>query len=209
MLAALGRRSFSYYPHLRIRRLDTSGALCRASLSPCTLQIHMKLFQSLALLASSALLSVTPTLASTRSTTADLLHLLDNSGITVVIDNYHCTGDFHGAYHFSGIARRMVICTGDDGFDAEDHDTVRHETIHALQHCKNSILERPSNTPLMEPDEVIAHAEDVLTEAQIKGILNHYPEEYWLVELEAFAGAQVLSAADLMELFNDVCLMEA
>ena len=165
-----------------------------------------KLFKQLGLLVTGLALSVTPSLA---STTGELLELMDDSGITIVLDGPRCEDGIDGAYQWTGIARRMVICTHGEAIDANDHNTVRHETIHALQHCKNSILERPSNTPMLEPNQVIEYAEEVLTRGQIKSILAQYPEDVWLIELEAFAGAEALTAADLMELFNEMCLAEA
>ena len=165
-----------------------------------------KLFKQLGLLVTGLALSVTPSLA---STTGELLELMDDSGITIVLDGPRCEEGIDGAYQWTGIARRMVICTNGEAIDANDHNTVRHETIHALQHCKNSILERPSNTPMLEPNQVIEYAEQVLTRGQIKSILAQYPEDVWLIELEAFAGAEVLTAADLMDLFNEMCLAEA
>ena len=171
----------------------------------------MKLLKRLGLTLTGLVLSVAPTFATTTDprTTADLLNLMDESGITVVLDGPRCNQGIDGAYQWTGIARRMVICTHGQPIDANDHNTVRHETIHALQHCKNSILERPSNTPLMEPRKVIEYAEDVLTPGQLASIRRQYPRDVWLIELEAFAGAEVLTAGDLMELFNQLCVMEA
>ena len=165
----------------------------------------MKLLKQLGAALTGLVLSVTPSIA---ATTADLLTLMDESGVTVVVNGPRCRDGIDGAYQWTGIARRMVICT-DELVTENDHNTVRHETIHAIQHCKNAVLQRPYNTPLMEPNQVIHHAENILTRRQIQSILTNYPEEQWLVELEAFTGAEVLSAKELMTVFREWCLLDA
>ena len=169
----------------------------------------MKLLKQLGLTLTGLLMSVTPSLASTEATTADLLNLLDNNGITVVVDNHRCTGEFYGAYQYSGLARRMIVCTGNDGIGDEDHDTVRHETVHALQHCMNAKRGTDPNTPILEPKKVIANAEKTLNRELIATILDNYPEDHWLIELEAVYGAEIFTASDLMKLFTEYCIAEA
>ncbi len=169
----------------------------------------MKLLKQLGLAVTGLVMSVTPSLATTTATTADLLSHLDENGISIVFNSPRCNSGIAGAYQWTGMARRMVVCLGDDGVDADDHNTVRHETIHAIQHCKNAVYGRPATTPLMEPHHVYQVARDVLTFSQINAIKSTYPQEQWLVELEAFAGAEVLSNDDLINAFNNWCLMDA
>ena len=169
----------------------------------------MNLLKQLGLAVSGIIMSVTPSLAYTNATTADLLNHLDDNGITIVYNGPRCNDGIDGAYQWTGLARRMVLCTNPDGVDANDHNTVRHETIHAIQHCKNTIYERPSNTPIMDPEKVIEYAQGVLTFEQINTIKRVYPPEVWLIELEAFTGAEVLSNDDLIKAFNNWCVMES
>jgi len=168
-----------------------------------------QLFKQLGLAVTGLVMSVTPSLAATTSTTADLLQHLDENGITIVFNTERCNSGIDGAYQWTGMARRMILCTNENGVDENDHNTVRHETIHAIQHCKNAVYGRPENTPLMEPETVYEVARDVLTFSQINSIKRLYPQDQWLVELEAFAGAEVLSADDLINAFNEWCIAEA
>ena len=169
----------------------------------------MNLLKQLGLAVTGLVMSVTPSLASTSATTVDLLNHLDDNGITIVYNGPRCNDGIDGAYQWTGLARRMVLCTNPEGVDANDHNTVRHETIHAIQHCKNTVYGYPSNTPLMDPAKVVEYARQILTFQQINAIKRIYPQEHWLVELEAFAGAEVLSNADLIEAFNIWCVMDA
>ena len=167
-----------------------------------------RLIKRLCLAVTGLSLSITPSFASTTRTTADLLQLMDDSGITIVFNGPRCNSGIDGAYQWTGIARRMILCI-DDQVDANDHNTVRHETIHAIQHCKNTVYGRPATTPLMEPEQVVHVARNVLTFDEITAIKRMYPQDQWLVELEAFSGAKVLDAEDLMAAFEEWCLMEA
>ena len=169
----------------------------------------MKLIKQLALGVAGLFLSVTPSLATVDPHTDDLLDLMNDNGVTVVVDNDECDGRFQGAYQFSGMRRRMVICTYGT-VDANDFDTVRHETIHAIQHCVNTLRGNPLNTPVIEDtDDLLAFAREHLTEQQLQWIVSNYPKEHWLVEIEAFAGAYAYTAYELMEMFETVCIAGA
>ena len=169
----------------------------------------VKLIKQLALGVAGLFLSVTPSLATVDPYTDDLLELMDDNGVTVVVDNAECDGSFQGAYQFAGMRRRMVICTYGT-VDAADHNTVRHETVHALQHCVNSLRGNPLNTPVIQDtDDLLTFAREHLTEEQLQWIVSNYPKEHWLVEIEAFAGANAYTSYELMEMFETVCIAEA
>ena len=61
----------------------------------------------------------------------------------------------------------------------------------------------------MDPEKVVEYAQGVLTFEQINTIKRVYPPEVWLIELEAFTGAEVLSNDDLIKAFNNWCVMES
>ena len=63
------------------------------------------------------------------------------------------------------------------------------------------------NTPIVTNEaQFRAFIVDNLPQHMIKLITEAYPEDQWLVELEAFAGANALSATELEELFLEVCV---
>jgi len=153
-------------------------------------------------------LSVTPWPASARvdPNTTNLLKLLHANGINVVIDDpSECTGEFHGSYQFAGMKRSMILCTG-SAVDAADHDTVRHETIHAIQHCVNVARQTALNTPVMDYERLRDMVNQNLPADLVTQIKAQYPQEHWLVEFEAFVLADLTTAQELMEMFSKACL---
>ena len=153
-------------------------------------------------------LSVTPLLASARvdSDTGNLLRLLDANGISVIVDDPNeCTGSFQGSYRFVGMRRSMILCTG-TSVDAEDHDTVRHETVHAIQHCVNVARGTSPFTPVMDYERLTDMVNEHMSSDKVSWIKRTYPESHWWVEFEAFLMADLATASQLMELFTNACL---
>ena len=108
-------------------------------------------------------------------------------------------------YRWIGFQREMRLCPGDT-IDAIDHNTVRHETIHAIQHCVNVARGTNTDTPIVnDVEEFKAFVEEYLTPEGISWIMENYDESQWLTELEAFAGANAFTAAELEEMFLSVC----
>ena len=66
-----------------------------------------------------------------------------------------------GVYRSRGFQRQLILCTG-DVVDADDHDTVRHEVTHAIQHCVNVIRGTSLNTPINDVGELVNDARIVL-----------------------------------------------
>ena len=164
----------------------------------------MKLFKQLALGAVGFVLSVSPSLASTQATTLDLINTLEDNGISVVYNTGSCDGTIYGLYQWVGFKRELVLCPGDT-VDAKDHETVRHEVAHAIQHCMNVAHKRPFNTPVMEIDKLVDAVNTVLSEERVREIKSLYPEEEWAVEFEANVVAEVFTVDELIDLFLDAC----
>ena len=164
----------------------------------------MKRFLIAALTAAATVL---PVGAEVQPGTGQLLETLDESGILVTINHPECaTGVYNGQYRWIGFQREMRLCPGDT-VDAMDHNTVRHETIHAIQHCVNVARGTSTDTPVIDDAEmlsdfVLSH----LSQRQVDWIMENYDESQWLTELEAFAGAEAYTSSELEELFREACL---
>ena len=123
---------------------------------------------------------------------------------TVGVDNKNCDRGYMGSFRpYSG---QVTICTGDNGWDANDHDTVRHETWHVIQHC----LRHPDHTklqPLFTPgtEEWDTYVIGNLTHEMYHFILTDYPETHHNIELEAFAMARSLTASQVQDAFERAC----
>ena len=167
----------------------------------------MKLRNLLVGLTSAVLLFPSPSLARVEESTADLLRVLADNGIAVSInDPDSCTGEFHGAYRWAGFKRWMVLCPGED-VDADDHDTVRHEAVHAIQHCVNVARGQTNyNIPIADPEKVLETAKELLPPSIIGAIGANYDEDQWLVELEAALLAREMSGQEIAEMFVRTCV---
>jgi hypothetical protein len=149
-----------------------------------------------------------PVKAAIDPNTDDLLLALESDGIEVAFNTASCKRrDIYGSYTFRPRTgwRLMTLCTGET-VDAIDHSTVRHEAIHAIQHCANKRRGTSYNTPLLNDpvrfqQEVFAN----LYVSEIEGIQRHYEESDWEVEYEAFLYERTLTASQIMEWFQKVC----
>ena len=101
--------------------------------------------------------------------------------------------------------REFIVCTGAE-VDANDHDTVRHETVHAIQHCVNVARGTDIFTPVMDYDRLTDMVNTHMSAEKVTWIKSVYPQSHWWVEFEAFLIADLASASELMEMFSDACL---
>ena len=145
----------------------------------------------------------TQALAKVDAGTINLLQTLTEYGITVEYNPSHCSNGYAGRYNTDKV---MTLCYQGQP-TAEDHDTVRHETMHVLQHC--AALRRGDNrgiVPLaIDPTERIQWVKSVLKPGQINRIQQVYPVRVHQIELEAFAGAEHYSANELSTLVTQWC----
>ena len=115
-----------------------------------------------------------------------------------------CKRGMDGSFRpYTGV---MTICTDTTAWDDNDHDTVRHETWHVIQHC----LREDHHTklqPVITPGTQMwrTHVIAQLHPEMIQFILAEYPETHHAVELEAFAMAGALTSSQVHQLFNKAC----
>jgi hypothetical protein len=163
----------------------------------------MKLFRYLAAATIAAVSMSIPALAKVDAGTVNLLETLDDYGITVLYNPIGCGQGWLGQYTTEKV---MSICYSGQP-DAETHDTVRHETMHVLQHC--AALRRGDQrgiVPLaINPAERQQWVSQVLRSGHINQIKSLYPARVHQIELEAFAGAAHYSADQLASLVKSWC----
>ena len=165
------------------------------------------MFNKILAACASIALAVSPVNARVEEGTIPLLNLMGANGIPVSYNTEECSDDFLGVYIHRGLQRKMVLCPGET-VEAIDHAVVRHEAWHAVQHCVNAMRGTSPFTPVNEDtDGLMAAALDVLGETRIRQILAAYPEDHWLIELEAFTVMEVFTAYEIAELFNEACIL--
>lgn len=139
--------------------------------------------------------------------TIPLLELMETSGIHVAYNTSDChSGEYLGVYKHRGFQRAMVLCYGAT-VDAEDHMVVRHETIHAIQHCVNAARGTSVYTAIINDNAALMEfALEHLSHAEIAEIRRIYDKSQHDIEIEAFAGMHAYTADELMAIFKQACL---
>ena len=167
------------------------------------------MIKRIALAAIAAAATFMPVAAEVQPGTSSLLNTIDENGILVTINHEECaTGIYNGQYRWLGFQREMRLCPGAT-VDARDHETVRHETIHAIQHCVNVARGTTTDTPVLDDvNQLMAWARQHLTMREIEWIQNNYDRSQWLTEIEAFAGANAYTSSELEELFLAACTLQ-
>ncbi len=163
----------------------------------------MKLFHTMAAAAVAVVSMSIPALAKVDAGTQQLLQTLTEYGVTVLYNPPACSEGWMGQYTTQKV---MSICYSGQP-DTETHDTVRHETMHVLQHC--AALRRGDNrgiTPLaINPSERQQWVSSVLRSGDITKIKSMYPSRFHQIELEAFAAAAHYNADELTTLVRQWC----
>ena len=164
------------------------------------------MLKKLCVAAVAAMATFTPVGAEVQPGTSSLLETVAANGILVTINHDDClTNGANGQYRWLGFQREMRLCPGAT-VDAADHNTVRHETIHAIQHCVNVARGTDTDTPIInDPHDFKEFVDDFLTEDEVKWVMSMYDESQWLTELEAFAGAHAFTSSELQEMFLQAC----
>jgi len=139
--------------------------------------------------------------------TKPLLELMESGGIAIRYNTSDCDSDeYLGIYRHRGMKRAMILCYG-ASVDAEDHMVVRHETIHAIQHCVNTARGTHVLTAIINDDEeLMAFTRKHLSEEAIAKIKEVYDPTHWRIEFEAFAGMHAYTADELAILFRKACI---
>lgn len=164
-----------------------------------------KLFGAAAAIA----LAISPAAARVEDGTYALMQLIDTNGIPVTVNGAECDDDqYLGIYIHRGMQRKMVLCPG-EAVDPIDHAVVRHEAWHAIQHCVNVVRGTSVSTPVnTDVDQLMHHVNANLPEHHIQAVVENYPREQWLLELEAYVAMEVLTADEIAELFKQVCVAD-
>ena len=86
---------------------------------------------------------------------------------------------------------------------------VRHEVVHAIQHCVNAARGTSTDTAVIDdPDQLLVWAREHLTRREIQWIQDTYPRDQWMTEIEAFAGARAYTSSELEEMFLEICTLQ-
>ena len=167
------------------------------------------MIKRIALAAIAAAACIMPVAAEVQPGTASLIETIDDNGVLVTINHPECAnGMYNGQYRWLGFQREMRLCPGST-VDALDHNTVRHETIHAIQHCINVARGTSTDTPVMnDVDQLMSWARQHISMRRIEWIQSTYDRSQWLTEIEAFAGAEAYTSAELEELFLAACTLQ-
>ena len=147
----------------------------------------------------------TPALAKYDSGTVELLQTVQRYGATVEYNPSHCrTATYSGRYVVNG--RVLSLCYSGRP-TADDHDTVRHEAWHFLQHC-SAVRRGYGHTivPVTRHSSVRTQwVQRALSRNHIHRITSTYPAHTHAIELEAFAAADYYTAAEIARLIRQWC----
>ena len=164
----------------------------------------MNITKSIAAIATGLVLSIAPAQARLEDETGDLIRLLQSNGINVVINGERCDGTVHGSYQFLGLRRQLNLCPG-ESIDAKDHETVRHEAIHVLQHCINVSRGTAVTTPIMDMDTLVQAVNSNLPADVVAFVKSAYPQDQWAIEMEANLMARQATSVEIMKWFSQAC----
>ena len=159
------------------------------------------MFKPLAAVLAAATLAM-PVSATVDAGTPKLLQTLQEYGVTVEYNPSHCSNGYSGRYT---TAKLLTLCYKGQP-TASDHDTVRHEAFHFLQHC--AALKRGDTgiTPLaVNTSTRTEWAYSILGANSVDRIKHTYPATNHQVEIEAFAAASHYTANDLVGLIRSWC----
>ena len=164
----------------------------------------MKPFTLISAFVSTLALTIAPAVAKVDAGTPALLRTVEAHGINVALNPPRCKGaSYLGSYH-SG-HKTLTVCY-DGRPDAGDHDTVRHEVFHAAQHSAGVKRgQRYGVVPILRGTQLTEFINNSLTPSQINLIRSYYPSNKHATELEAFAAANVYTAAEIERIFVTWC----
>ena len=163
----------------------------------------MKLLKPLTALVSALTLSAAPAVAKVDAGTPALLASVQQYGVTVALNTPVCSGDFAGSYHTG--TKVLTVCYNGKP-TADDHDTVRHEAMHVAQNCAAAKYGQPHGIrPILRGAELDRFVRTHLSDEKIVWIKSVYPAQKHLTELEAFAGAEAYTAAQVQSIVKSWC----
>ena len=131
-------------------------------------------------LAATAVLSATALVAPVEANTLTpgqrtLLYELERSGVTV--ESGTCQNKMLYGW-FENDTRKIAICLNNHEEGEDPWQTLRHEAVHAAQHCVNPSMSFTVSTS----SYILRHG----NQDDWEFIQSVYPREAWAIELEAF-----------------------
>ena len=150
-----------------------------------------------------ALTIALPAVARVEPSTPQLLQTIEEYGVSISYNPSTCGNGFLGMYNTK---KEMILCYSGTP-TAADHDTVRHESFHMIQHCASQRRGERGIKPLAaNSQERHNWVLKVLGPQRINGVKDAYKTEAHQVELEAFAAAHHYSSTDLITLIKAYCI---
>ena len=126
----------------------------------------------------------------------ELWGALDEAGVEITTLNCSDHGVENAYGFFVPASRDIYICEEVAVSDAQQWETIRHEAVHAAQHCVNPNM----NSVLMSQRWLENNAH----ESDASFIMQAYDESDWLIELEAFTLMRY-SNQDIARLVDEAC----
>jgi hypothetical protein len=168
-------------------------------------------FLTAALLATTMLGAIAPALAVTQEQADQhnvLIGTLERYGVRVSLDDQLCRErPIDGFYHSP--SKTLTLCNGGSTSMTDANlDTLRHESIHAMQDCRNGIQgDRILGHVLKSGAAASMAAEYGISPERIRQLyLSHGVDEYTVtLEYEAFAGAAAMSADTIAQALDIFC----
>ena len=154
-----------------------------------------------ALVASVALAS--PALARVEAGTPELMSLASEYGVTFLFNPSGC-GQRYLGYYKPRVQEIGLCYVGTP--NADDHNTVRHEVWHFIQHCAGKRRGYQGLTPV-SLDTVSRNmwVAQYLRPRHIDRIQAAYPKEVHATELEAFAAAEHYTSQQIGHVLRQWC----
>lgn len=158
-------------------------------------------------------LSMTASVAAVSASDPDNVQLLATSIEAAGVTLYNaCPPGVRFAGMYASTSRMLAVCA--DGarpaqFDAEQQDTLRHEGIHLAQDCIDRAFDGEMETTrsILDVMGLVAQAADVYDFERIENTYRMHGSDDMtiLLEFEAWAGAAVLTNAEVAELVSKAC----
>jgi hypothetical protein len=165
----------------------------------------MKLIRKALIALAASVSFASPASATVDAYTPFLLRSVQTYGAKVAFNGFACNRPGVGGSYVLNTKTITVCYKGTP--TANDHDTVRHEVAHFIQHC---VARKRGNSSYLVPivaDNTVRNAwiQRVLTPRKIQEIMHDYPPAHVTVELEAWAMAKHYSATQMNEILKSYC----
>ena len=152
---------------------------------------------------SAVALTLTPVEARVDEGTYELIQTVEELGFQVHINSLNCTPGYAGM--FVPQTESIHLCKGEGPATADEHDTVRHEVFHIIQYCDTPKRARVMHPYTNDKETFVERVTDSLSRREIRHVMDSYPKNVHVVELEAFAAANTLTAKQIQNILIKEC----